>query len=321
MNKINEKRVVRLNVGTIPLVGDSKSYEAQNTILVGRTGSGVQKIVDNIIMNLAIDYKPDEVNIEYYSSVGNVSPWLKESRRLPHMQNQVYNDSESDPLDVFYEDVLRVLSTLYYITSCAYDYTKPVRKSIVFLDVTKATSSGMVIDAVTTLLALAAKYPEYMNVLVFSMAGEDYVIKELAEYTSLRMATITSTGISEELLSCNIADDVHAKESHGFVWVKQNDGTHDVRYYNVPYRPESLYGKVAKFLSNSTELAEDDYMKMRREIGELDEDNIFYIITTLPEFNKKYYQDEKFKTDYKSSSLACKKLFLMSIIRDEFVTK
>lgn len=321
MYEIKTEKVVKLNVGKDPITMDNITYDVQNALITGVTGSGVQKILDNIIMNLTLDYSPEEVGIQYLSYGGFNSPWVNPNRKLPHMMNQTYSEvgKTNAPVE-FYENVVKCISACNELLNPNIDMVldedfKVVdlckRKDIIILSIESGITDGIE-DAVFALAGLTYTNNLGVNVIIVSHVQNEFTEK-LAQVTSLHVVTRVNEEFSNKLLDCNVSARNNA--SHGFAWVKDYNNPFVLRCVGVPFKPDTLYGKIGKFLSNNNTYRDNIYsIGLGIANTDLSAAMVAYC-TSDYDFAKKYYEDtDGFRTQYDKMCIYAKMNIFVQLV-------
>lgn len=255
MNEIMRKKVVKIMPGKDYESQEYKAYDLQNTILIGKIGSGVTTELNNIILNLAQEYSPMELGIQFISTTDLTSPWLNKNRKLPHMDVQVYCSQKVDGnYNKFIESVVNCIyvANLNHISrTCdeSQEETYCAKKHLIVLDVDgHALEDRNVFRAIRCLLHFVSNFDTGCKVLLVThdMSGK---LCQFERYLDLRLLTRTSELISNKFLGCNLAS--NERDTHGFVWVTEKHNPNVKRKLEAPYKPASLYNKLCKYLCNS----------------------------------------------------------------------
>lgn len=254
MNEIKRKKVVKVMPGKDYESQEYKAYDLQNTILIGKMGSGVLNELNNIILNLAQEYSPKELGIQYISTTDPDSPWLNENRKLPHMDVQIYCDYETEcNYDTFVKETVNCIYSAYGRMSeslCEESDDEIVygRQHVIVLNVDgKTLRNDSAFNAIKYLLHYTSVNETGCKVFLVTQDMSDKVC-ELEEYFNLRLLTRTTEEISNRFLGCNLS---HLEQDiTGFVWVTEKNNPYIKRKLMVPFKPQSLYNKLCKYLSN-----------------------------------------------------------------------
>ena len=247
MSEISKKqKVAKIMPGYDYSSGDLKAYDLQNTIILGRCGSGIESIVNNIIMNLVQNFSPKEVSIQYFSYIED-SPWLNENRQIPHFRNQVYGYSKPDANAGVKKCLLDCIRA--YNRGIEEDFANVERHNVIMLEVTPSMlTDSDIVNAIKTLARITADDCAVHFILV--SRGWNSVLDDIVDCFGLRLITRIDEDISNMFLGCNLAS--REEEKYGFVWVTETKDFYNKKRLNVPYKPDSFYGKACKYLSNNS---------------------------------------------------------------------
>jgi hypothetical protein len=314
MYEIGKEKVVKFNVGNDVMSQDSVSFMTQNTLIAGLPGSGVAKVLDNIIMNLAVNYSPEEVGIQYYSLVGFNVPWVNENRRLPHMLNQTYDEVNKDNAsEVFYKNVCNCLAACIAGNRMCDEDACPneKRKNVIILGLEHEPELHIK-DAIYTLMQYTDKYNCGCNVIVVSYNCDSFT-QSLAEYAGLRV----STKIDNKLSKCMFVHELDTRAlKGGYAWVMERENPYVLQCLSIPFKPDSLYSKICKFLSNDKEFGYDYYKYVHEKLNEHFRDAMYQVLTYYPMFCVEYFEGKKSMESFRNQDdNDLRKLFLELTIK------
>ena len=314
MYEIGKEKVVKFNVGNDVMSQDSVSFMTQNTLIAGLPGSGVVKVLDNIIMDLVVNYSPEEVGIQYYSLVGFNIPWVNENRKLPHMLNQTYDEVNKDNAsEVFYKNVCNCLAACIAGNRMCDEDECPneKRKNVIILGL-EHEPELYIKDAVYTLMQYTDKYNCGCSVIVISYNCDSFT-QSLAEYAGLRI----STKIDNKLSKCMFGHELDTRAlKGGYAWVMERENPYVLQCLYIPFKPDSLCSKICKFLSNDKEFSYDYYKYVHEKLNEHFRDAMYQVLTYYPMFCIEYFEGKKSMESFRNQDdNDLRKLFLELTIK------
>lgn len=302
MYEIVKEKVVKLNVGNSFVSQEPVFFKMQNVLIAGLTGSGLMKAVDNIVLNLTLNYSPVELGIQYYSYGGFDTPWSNRARRLPHMINQSYDQMGPDTIHkVFYKNVCNCLAAAVAQDSeskssdNSFDIEYPCnnRKNVIILSI-ESEPADKIKDAVSALMKFTNEHDCNVNVIVVAHYASEFV-NSLASYAGLRIGTKVSPRLSSSMFGHIIETE---DNKGGFVWVMERDNPYLLQCLSIPFRPDSLYGKVCKFLSNAKEYGQDVYGYILTKLREDYKATMYVVLTGYPTFCDKMFNEDGFRESF-----------------------
>ncbi len=291
MYEINKEKVVKLNVGNTVKTQEPVLFNVQNTLITGLSGSGVMKIVDNIIMNLTVDYSPEEVGIQYYSYDGFGIPWINPNRKLPHMINQTYYDVDRTCSHLnFYRHVCNCLASLVMMCENleeAEEVMNKKRQNIIVLSI-ETEPTHEVQQAISTLMQFTQNHSYNVSVVAI-VHNCNKLAQCLSDCADLRIATKVDDSTSKQLFG-HVLNTRDIKG--GFAWVMESNNPYLMQCVSIPYKPDTLCSKICKFLSNDKSYSDDKYSFVWCTV-ELDYlTGLQRALTYLTTFNKMCYDSE-----------------------------
>ena len=314
MYEIDKEKVVKLTVGNNVRTQDSVSYKMQNVIIAGLVGSGVCKVLDNILMELTVNYSPEEVGIEYYSLEGFNIPWLNKNRKLPHMINQVYDDVDrNNAHKMFYKNVCNCLASCVMATHTndKDEYYNIKRKNIIVLSL-EGEPSPLIKSAVYTLMQYTDNHECNTSVIVDSHSCNSFT-QSLVEYSGLRVATKVTHNLSKSMFGHDLN---MLGIAGGYAWVMERDNPYILQCLRIPYKPDSLCSKICKFLSNDKEYNYDSYGYAHRILDTDFRCAIYRALMYYPNFYELYFKDKNFHEKFEElDCMELRKLFIEETIK------
>lgn len=302
MYEISREKVVKLNVGNDVMTQESVSFMTQNTVIAGLPGSGAIKILDNILMNLTVNYSPEEVGIQYYSYGGFSIPWVNPNRKLPHMIAQTYDDIKAgDANEVFYKRVCECLATCIMSHRIGDNEECPndKRKNIIILSLEKEPTQE-VQDAIFTLMQYTDKYNCNVNVVVIAHYCGPFVCS-LAEYAGLRVAARVTPEVSRAFFGHDI-DTRNIKG--GYAWVMERINPYVLQCLYIPFKPDTLCSKICKFLANDKSYNKDNYSHVWSEFEKAYATTMYKAMTYNPIFCERIFgRERKMQHEYSNEEL------------------
>lgn len=260
------KRVAKIMPGRDTISGDLKAYTLQNTIILGNAGTGVENLVNGIILNLVQDYSPQQIGIQYYPIVEGGNPWLKETRKLPHFLNQSYGFWGNGIDSYRYHLCDCMIAALNYNREwepCMFDD----RINIIILEVDNKIMNDDITWNIIKALVRFSSETNYVKVFVVSRYNNPKLV-ELEPYIGLRLLTKTSEDLSNEFLGCNLSS--RETDKYGFVWVTEVDKFDEKKKLSVDFKPDTYLNKVCKYLCSGVDLYDDAYSITMSQIGKPD---------------------------------------------------
>lgn len=274
MSEINRKKVAKVMAGYDFETGDLKAYNLQNTIIMGRTGSGVSNILNNVLLNLIQNHSPNEVCVQYFSSESDI-PWLMKARKIPHFVNQSYPEVPLPEHDYtwYIKEITKCLRAL--VNREYEDGMLSDRHNVIIVEVTKDMYNCKSLRLAIELLAKCTKELPYDHLFLVT----DSYLPELVKIENcfgLRIITRVDEMLSNAFLGCNLA--TLEKEKYGFAWVTEKDNFYVKRRLLVPFKPIPYFTKVCKYLSTGINNSYDAYRAEWEHYCEHDEDNDCFLL-------------------------------------------
>lgn len=249
MREINNEKVAKVMIGYDYATGDLKAYNLNNTIIMGNAGSGVQNILNNVLLNLIQNYSPQDVCIQLFTTEKN-NPWLNRNRKIPHFVNQSYPES-LDELKIELTKCLRVLNSREYE-----DGTLIRRHNVIIVNTSRDMLDNSGVKAAIELLAKCTNELPYAHLILVT---DEYAgrLMDIERCFELRILTRVSEEMSNKFLGCNLAS--LEEEKYGFAWVTEASNFYTKKRLDIPSKPESYFSKVCKYLSNGSDPYYDVY--------------------------------------------------------------
>ena len=246
------KKVAKIMPGRDYHTGDLKAYTLQNTIIVGREGSGIDNVLNNILLHLVEDYSSEEVCIQYFPAFEEYNPWLNRNRRIPHFVNQIYDYNTS--LLRWKEVMCACCSALF--SKCPEPGMLMTRNNVIIVELTPEIMNDEVAWSYVKLLLRLTDRCGNLSTIVVSRYSNARLV-ELEKNIGLRILTRNDNEISEAFLGCNLSSNETQKS--GFVWVTEREDFYNKKRLEVYFKPDSYISKVCKYLSSAKDTSYDYY--------------------------------------------------------------
>lgn len=263
MYEINKNKKV---VSIMPGLDDAnnlKAYPLENTLIVGNVGSGVNVLMQEIVMHGITFNSPLDLSIEWYADSKSIKsePFLNPDRKLAHFCNQAYN---YDYKELF----TRLAEIAYYIkyrpVEGFTDNSDLKKHHMIILELTAdmfeniSPMEATHRRAIVRMLAQLCRVEKLFSLVCYT--NNPKVISEsFAELFDLRLVTRLTNckDESEFLMGCDLA--ANEKQSHGMVWVSNTNDPYKKERLNVKFYPDTFISKYCKVYSNDKYKYLDNY--------------------------------------------------------------
>lgn len=242
----NKKVAITFRCGTS---GAPKWYPIDNTMISGKTGSGVHTLLNNILVEMIVRHSPNELSLEIYEHEDRQSVWTRCERKpwcMRSQPNKVKSVCE------------RICQIKEYLQSGGRygDYHKRDCDHVIVLcdvDYMFDTYPTEFCEAINYIAEHGREFGFYL----ICVAGYVKTVENLLPYFRYRVGTRLDEDVSNMFMGCNIC--YNEKTTHGFAWVW--DSFYPVTYnkYIVRFYPDTFISKLLKVYSKKDGYERDDY--------------------------------------------------------------